>query len=66
MPMPDAPQGEAIFAWLPPGDYTVYGFADVSDIQLQDPSFLQSLSGGLGVYIEDQKTTKVTIGRASK
>jgi hypothetical protein len=57
---------ECTLANLPPGDYSVYGLADSQDVEFRNPAFIQSLSGGIGVHIEDGKTTEVTIDKISK
>ena len=39
------------FSNLAPGDYKVHTFAKFEDVQLSNPEFLRSLSGGIGVDI---------------
>jgi hypothetical protein len=61
-------QGEATvqFSNLAPGDYTVYELPRFDDAEYRNPTFLQALSGGTGVRIEDGKTAEVDIARISK
>ena len=49
------------FAGLAPGDYTVYGLSDDAEAEFRNPAFLQSLSGGTSVHIEDGQTTQITL-----
>ena len=58
--------GEAIFSGLAPGEYSVYGLSKSEDVEFLNAAFLQSLSGGTTVRIEDGKTTEVAIEKASK
>jgi hypothetical protein len=62
--MPD--QNMFQFPSLTPGAYTIYTFPKVNDVQLGNPEFLRSLSGGIGVLIKDGEITELTItGRSS-
>ena len=58
--------GGVMFSGLAPGEYSVYGLSKSEDADFRDPAFLQSLSGGTTVRIEDGKTTEVAIGKVSK
>lgn len=49
------------FSNLTPGKYTIYTFPKFEDVQLGNPEFLRSLSGGIGVHIEDGEITELTI-----
>jgi hypothetical protein len=53
------------FSNLTPGRYTIYTFSKFEEVQLGNPEFLRSLSGGIGVHIEDGETTELTITGAS-
>ena len=64
-PMSDLPV-EASFSGLAPGEYSVYGLSKFEDIEFRNTAFLQSLSGGTTVRIEDGKTTKVAIEKISR
>jgi hypothetical protein len=57
---------EAIFSGLAPGQYSVYGLSKFEGVDFRDAAFLQSLSGGTTVRIEDGKTTEVVIEKISK
>jgi hypothetical protein len=57
---------EAIFNNLAPGEYSVYGLSELRDVEYHNPAFLQSLTGGVTVHIEDGKTVEVTLPRISK
>jgi hypothetical protein len=46
---------------LAPGDYSVYAFSDSKTIEFRKPGFLQALTGGRNVRIEDGKTTEITL-----
>jgi hypothetical protein len=54
------------FSNLVPGDYLVYGLSHFEDAEFRNAAFLQSLSGGTPVRIEDGKTAEVTIAGVSK
>ena len=49
------------FSNLTPGGYTIYTFPKFEEVQLGNPEFLRSLSGGIGVHIEDGEITELTI-----
>jgi hypothetical protein len=51
---------------LAPGDYVVYTFSHFEDIEFRNPAFLQSLSGGVNVKIEDGRTAEITLRRVVK
>jgi hypothetical protein len=58
--------GPAIFIGLAPGLYSVYGFSTVKDVEFRNTNFLQSLSGGTAVRIEEGKAAEVVIERVFK
>jgi hypothetical protein len=58
--------GVGLFGSLVPGDYTLYGFSKLADVPSWDPAFVQSLSGGTTVHVEDGQTVEVTITGISK
>jgi hypothetical protein len=47
--------------FLAPGDYTVYAFADWQKVEYRNPSFLQTLAGGVSVHIEDGKEQHISL-----
>jgi Carboxypeptidase regulatory-like domain len=49
------------FPDLAPGDYVAYFFATAEPLEFRSPAFLQSLTGGVKVHIEDGKTTEIAI-----
>jgi hypothetical protein len=53
-------------AFLAPGDYTAYAFSEWQQVEFRNPGFLQTLSGGESVRIEDGKETKVSITKVVK
>ncbi len=53
------------FANLTPGDYTIYTFPKFEDVEFRNPAFLQALSGGVRVHIEDGEIAELTIGTSS-
>jgi hypothetical protein len=53
------------FSNLTPGDYTIYTFPKFEDVELQKPAFLQGLSGGTHVRIEDGEIVQLTITGSS-
>jgi hypothetical protein len=61
---PDASNFE--LRYLAPGDYIVYAFSTARDVEYRNPAFLQSLTGGVPVHIDDAQTTEVTIMSVSK
>jgi hypothetical protein len=44
----------------------VYTFSHFEDIEFRNPAFLQSLSGGVNVKIEDGRTAEITLRRVVK
>lgn len=54
------------FSDLAPGDYVIYAFASTESLEFRSPAFLQSLTGGTRVHIEDGKTADVTISSLVK
>lgn len=61
-------QGKSEFTlrWLAPGDYTVYAFSEWQQVEFRDPAFLQTITGGVSVRIEDGKQEHVTVTRIVK
>jgi len=53
-------------SFLAPGDYTVYAFADWQKVEYRNPSFLQALTGGVGVHIEDGKEQHISLTQVIK
>jgi hypothetical protein len=69
------PAGQEFFAqenngftiqFLAPGDYTVYAFADWQKVEYRNPSFLQTLTGGVSVRIEDGKEQHISLTQVIK
>lgn len=52
--------------FLAPGDYTAYAFSEWQQVEFRNPGFLQTLSGGESVRIEDGKEQKVSITKVVK
>lgn len=50
-----------VISCLAPGDYTVYAFADWVNVEFRNPAFLQTLTGGVSVHIEDGKAQQISI-----
>jgi protocatechuate 3,4-dioxygenase beta subunit len=46
---------------LAPGAYTAYAFLNADDLEYRNPSFVRTLSGGVGVQVEDGSEKNVTI-----
>jgi hypothetical protein len=46
---------------LAPGSYMAYAFSNPDDIEFRNPQFLQSLSGGVLVQVEDGSEKNITI-----
>jgi hypothetical protein len=58
------PAGNSVnfqFGSLAPGPYAVYAFSDMRDVEFRNPAFLQSLTGGVDVQVEDNQGKKITI-----
>jgi hypothetical protein len=56
----------AVIPNLAPGDYMVYGLAQYEDAEFRNPAFLETLSAGTKVHMEDGKTAEVTIASVSQ
>jgi hypothetical protein len=52
--------GQFVFNGLAPGSYSLYAFSRVQ-IEYGDPAFLRSLTGGLNIQVEDDKTQEVVV-----
>jgi uncharacterized protein (DUF2141 family) len=52
--------------FLAPGDYTAYALSEWQLVEFRNPSFLQSLSGGESVRVEDGKEQKISITKVVK
>jgi hypothetical protein len=46
---------------LAPGDYVAYALPQFQNVEFRNPTFLQSLTGGVSVRIEDGRTAEITI-----
>lgn len=55
-----------VFEGLPAGDYRLYAVPLSNDVDFQSAAFIQSLSGGVLVRIEDGKPTEVSIEGISR
>jgi hypothetical protein len=53
--------GQFEFRSLAPGAYLLYAFSSDEDVEYRNPKFLQSLTGGVRVEVEDNSETKVTL-----
>ena len=58
--------GDEVEVSLAPGDYAVYAFSDWQSIEFRNPKFLQTLSGGVTVHIEEGKQQEIAITKVSK
>ena len=47
--------------FLAPGEYVAYAFSERQQIEFRNPKFLQTLSGGVSVRIEDGEEQQITI-----
>ncbi len=54
------------FSNLTPGDYTIYTLPRFEGVDFQSPGFLDALSGGTSVHVEDGETAERTITADSK
>ena len=54
------------FPSLAPGDYVAYAVPDADDVEYSDPAFLQSLTGGVAVHVEDGTEKQIEIRRPAK
>ena len=57
---------EFMQAFLAPGDYTVYAFSDWQHVEFRNPAFLQTLTGGASLRIEDGKEQHISITQVIK
>ncbi|MGO9096384.1 MAG: collagen binding domain-containing protein [Bryobacteraceae bacterium] len=64
-PDPKAPP-EFEMSHLAPGEYLAYAFSDFRIVEFRKPGFLQALTGGTNVRIEDGKTTEITLASLVK
>ena len=58
-------QGQIAIDSLAPGDYTLYAFSN-DQVEYRNPEFLDSLSGGESVHVEDGARAAVTIARVTE
>lgn len=65
-PVLQAATGTVVFTNLAPGDYSVFALSQLADAEYRSPAFLQSLSGGASVHLEDGTTVEIAITRFSK
>ena len=49
------------FRGLAPGDYLVFAFASLEEIEFRNPEFLRGLNGGTSVHIEESGQSNITI-----
>jgi hypothetical protein len=49
------------FSNLTPGDYTIYTFPKFENVEFRNPAFLQALSGGIRVHIEDGEIAELRV-----
>jgi uncharacterized protein (DUF2141 family) len=57
-----ANEGQAFqVMFLAPGDYTLYAFSDWQDVEFRNPAYLQTLSGGTSVHIDQTGGPEVTV-----
>ncbi|HYL77008.1 MAG TPA: carboxypeptidase-like regulatory domain-containing protein [Bryobacteraceae bacterium] len=49
------------FGGLAPGYYTGYAFSEREEVEFRNPNFLQALTGGVQVQVEDRQEAKMTI-----
>jgi uncharacterized protein (DUF2141 family) len=56
-----AGEGEFEFDGLAPGSYAAYAFSNMEEVEFRNPAFLQSLTGGLAVQVEDNQEKTITI-----
>jgi hypothetical protein len=49
------------FGNLAPGAYRVYAFAGRNDLEFRNPKFLQSLTGGVSVQVDDNSEKTITL-----
>jgi hypothetical protein len=61
-----AGSGEFEISGLAPGDYVVYGFATMDQIEFRSPAILQALTGGARVHVDEEKTSEVMLTAVSK
>jgi hypothetical protein len=54
------------FENLAPGDYMVYALSNTHGLEFRDPTFLQALTNGVGVKVEDGKTSKIELSSVAK
>jgi hypothetical protein len=54
------------FENLAPGDYTLYAFSTFEQIEYRNPAFLQKLTGGAGIHVDDGKTSEITLDKVVK
>jgi uncharacterized protein (DUF2141 family) len=51
------------FGSLAPGLYAAYAFSEMREIEYRNPAFLQTLTGGVNVEVEDNQEKTMTITR---
>jgi hypothetical protein len=61
-----AGSGEFEVSDLAPGDYVVYGFSTMDQIEFRNPAVLQALTGGIRVHVVEGKTSEVTLTAVAK
>jgi hypothetical protein len=58
--------GEFELSGLAPGDYVVYGFSTMDQIEFRNPAVLQALTGGARVHVDESKTSEATLSAVAK
>ena len=63
VPLGVGPQQKTSFMrpFIRPGDYTLYAFSNWQDVEFRSPAFLQALTGGVSVRVEDGKEQQIYI-----
>jgi protocatechuate 3,4-dioxygenase beta subunit len=54
------------FTGLPPGDYLLFAFGKLEDVEFRNPEFLRGLSNGTAVHVQENGTAQVTISAVVK
>jgi hypothetical protein len=66
-PAPGSQEGAPFqFNFLAPGDYVAYAFSQRDDLEFRNPAFLQSLSNGTPVHIEENGQQELTLSSVVK
>lgn len=66
-PVFESPDGvEFGFQALSPGDYAVYAFSQRDEVEYRNPVFLQSLTGGMNVHVDESGVKEINITSLSR